>query len=224
MSKYLCCCVVALGLTYIPITYEFHKVEAGLEEKEATLQTLQVEKEQLENTVEMLSTENENYLTEIEQLEGYLNNLKNEVERVYEENAQLEKQLLSKASSPLSSYELDLLERLVEAEAGAEPLEGRIAVAQVVLNRVASSKFPNTIEGVIYQRNQFEPVAIGTIETKVASATTKEAVDKALKGHKVVGDDILYFWAKYVPSSHEIWRSCPVVQTIGIHHFSNVWQ
>lgn len=146
------------------------------------------------------------YQHEINQLNQYINELK-ETEGTY-----------------FTASEIDLLERLVEAEAGGEPYQGRVAVAQVVLNRVKSEKFPDSIKEVIYQPYQFEPVQIGTIDTKTASETTKEAVRAALNGEKVVGDDILYFWARYVPRSHDIWSSCPVISTIGVHHFSNVWE
>ncbi|MBR0153456.1 MAG: cell wall hydrolase [Lachnospiraceae bacterium] len=78
--------------------------------------------------------------------------------------------------------EYDLLKRIVHAEAGDQSLKGRIMVANVVLNRVASSRFPNTIRAVIYQSGQFSPVRSGRINTVKPDATTIKAVDEALTG------------------------------------------
>lgn len=119
--------------------------------------------------------------------------------------------------------DVDLLNRLVESEAGGESMEGRIAVANVVLNRIKSDKYPNTLHDVIYQKNQFEVVKIGTINTKIPSEGTKEAVRRALQGESTVPEGTVIFWAKYVPSSHPIWRHCDVVKTIGIHNFATSW-
>lgn len=63
-----------------------------------------------------------------------------------------------KVPESISENDFDLLVRLVAAEAGGEPYEGQVAVAAVVLNRVRSYKFPNTIRDVVYQENQFSSV------------------------------------------------------------------
>ena len=64
--------------------------------------------------------------------------------------------------------DLELLAALIECEAGGEPYEGKLAVGSVVLNRVASSHFPNSVVGVIYQSGQFSPVASGRFATVLA--------------------------------------------------------
>lgn len=122
-----------------------------------------------------------------------------------------------------STYERELLERLVECEAGAESLEGKIAVANVVLNRIKSEHFPDSIYRVIYQGNQFEPVVNGVIDVKVPSDESKEAVKRAFMGEKVVDSDILYFWASWLRSDHELWNHLTPVKTIGVHHFAKEW-
>lgn len=122
-----------------------------------------------------------------------------------------------------STYERELLERLVECEAGAESLEGKIAVANVVLNRIKSDKFPDSIYKVIYQGYQFEPVVTGVIDVKVASDESKEAVKRAFLGEKVLDSDILYFWASWLRSDHELWNHLTPVKTIGVHHFAKEW-
>ena len=63
--------------------------------------------------------------------------------------------------------DLELLAALIECEAGGEPYEGKLAVGSVVLNRVASSHFPNSVVGVIYQRGQFSPVASGRFANRI---------------------------------------------------------
>lgn len=82
---------------------------------------------------------------------------------------------------------------MVEAEACGEPYEGKLAVATVVINRVNSKNFPNTIHGVIYQKNQFSPVANGSINRK-ASAESKRAVRQVIdEGYRSFGADVVYF-------------------------------
>lgn len=87
----------------------------------------------------------------------------------------------------ITDEDLELLYKLCEAEAGgsSEPEIGH--VASVVLNRVKSSKFPNTIPGVIYQANQFACVANGHLAKAVPSEKTKRAVDSVIAGGDTTG-------------------------------------
>ena len=78
----------------------------------------------------------------------------------------------SNSSSSYSSN-LDLLARLVHGEARGEPYSGQVAVAAVVLNRVKSSSFPNTIAGVIYQKGAFDVVSDGQINMSPDSTSKK---------------------------------------------------
>lgn len=82
--------------------------------------------------------------------------------------------------------ERDLLARLIHAEARGEPLEGQIAVGAVVINRVKSDKFPDTITEVIYQKGQFSPIALGTMP-KVPQESAVEAAERALAGEDPTG-------------------------------------
>lgn len=120
--------------------------------------------------------------------------------------------------------DVDLLNRLVEAEAGSEPYQGKIAVVNVIINRIKSNKYPNNIYDVIYQPNQFEVVNIGTINTKIPSDETKMAVKEALNGAKAVSDNIKLFWADYLSKSNPIWKHCQVRTVIGGHLFSDEWR
>ena len=122
----------------------------------------------------------------------------------------------SSSTSSSNSSNVDLLSRLVYAEARGEPYKGQVAVAAVVLNRVASSSFPNTISGVIYQSGAFDVVADGQINLS-ADATAKKAAQDALNGWDPTAGCIYYCKPKTATSSW-IW-SRPQVLTIGNHIF-----
>ena len=114
------------------------------------------------------------------------------------------------------------LARIIHAESGGEALEGQIAVGNVVLNRVASGDFPDSIPGVIFDDEngvQFEPVSNGT----VANAPTElslEAAQRVLSGENTVGD-ALYFFAPALSQGTWIDSSRTYQQTIGCHRFYN---
>lgn len=140
-----------------------------------------------------------------------------------QQEAEARKQAASQAakadSVKVTAYERDLLERLVEAEAGGEPYEGKLAVATVVINRVKSNQFPNTIHGVIYQKNQFSPVENGAINRK-ASAESKRAVSQVVdEGYRSFSSDVLYFLNPNIATSKWIVKNRTFVKTIGSHHF-----
>lgn len=119
----------------------------------------------------------------------------------------------SKEPQGLSQEEL-LLARLVRAEAQGEPFEGKVAVARVVLNRVESDKFPDTIEEVIYQSGQFQPVSNGSIN-KPATKEAKEAVKQA---KNTSSNDSLYFYNPDIATSDWL-DSRPTTKVIGNHVF-----
>lgn len=121
-------------------------------------------------------------------------------------------------SCGLSEYEVELLCELVECEAGGESFDGKVAVAQVVLNRINSSSFPNSMEGVVYQSGQFQPAMDGILGSKIPSDDTRAAVNSALQGANIVGD-CLYFWAAYVSQDNPIWNNGYTYQ-IGNHVFN----
>ena len=93
-----------------------------------------------------------------------------------------------------SSSDLDLLAALIYCEAGNQSMEGKIAVGQVVMNRVASSSFANTIHDVIYEGGQFTPASSGWLDSVIGSAPSDcyEAAQAALNGQGTVGG-ALYF-------------------------------
>ncbi len=112
------------------------------------------------------------------------------------------------------------LSRIVYSEAGIEELEGQIAVAQVVLNRVASSCFPSSVYDVIFDNRggvQFSPTANGTIYQD-PSREAVIAAKLALDGADVVGDSC-YFMNPDLADEGWFERNCEYVTTIGGHRF-----
>lgn len=89
-----------------------------------------------------------------------------------------------------------LLANIIYCEAGSEPYAGKLAVGAVVINRVLSSKYPDTVVGVIYQKSQFSPVASGRYELALAvdkaNADCYKAAEEAMSGVTNVGN-CLYF-------------------------------
>lgn len=112
---------------------------------------------------------------------------------------------------------VNLLARAISGEARGEPYEGQVAVGAVILNRVNSSQFPNTISGVIYQSGAFDSVKDGQINMEPTSTAIKAAQD-ALSGWDPTGGCI-YFFNPSTSTSKWIW-SRPIVKTIGKHCFA----
>ena len=122
----------------------------------------------------------------------------------------------SNSSSSTNSSDLNLLSRLVYGEARGEPYTGQVAVAAVVLNRVRSSSFPNTISGVIYQKGAFDVVSDGQINL-TPNDTAKKAAQDALNGWDPTNGAIYYF-NPATATNKWIW-SRPMTVTIGKHRF-----
>ena len=120
------------------------------------------------------------------------------------------------SSSSTNSNDLNLLSRLVYGEARGEPYTGQVAVAAVVLNRVKSSSFPNTIAGVIYQSGAFDVVADGQINL-TPNETAKKAAQDAMNGWDPTNGAIYYFNPS-TATNKWIW-SRPMTVTIGKHRF-----
>ncbi len=92
--------------------------------------------------------------------------------------------------------DLYLLANLIYCEAGGEPYQGQVAVGAVVMNRVRSAKFPDTVVGVIYQKRQFSPVASGRLELALsinkATPSCYKAAQEAMSGITNVGDCLFF--------------------------------
>ena len=114
------------------------------------------------------------------------------------------------------SGDVDLLARLISAEARGEPYAGQVAVGAVVLNRVESPAFPGSISGVIYQSGAFSCLQDGQFWKPVASSAYKAARD-ALNGSDPSGG-ALYYFNPATATSKWIW-SRPLITVIGNHRF-----
>ncbi len=119
-------------------------------------------------------------------------------------------------TSQSTSGDVDLLARLISAEARGEPYTGQVAVGAVVLNRVASPAFPNSLSGVIYQSGAFTCLQDGQFWGTVTDSAYKAARD-AMNGWDPSGGAIYYFNPNTATSSW-IW-SRPVITVIGKHYF-----
>ena len=119
-------------------------------------------------------------------------------------------------TAPSGSAQLDLLARLISAEARGEPYSGQVAVGAVVLNRVRHPSFPNTVSGVIYQNGAFSCINDGQFNQPVAASAYRAAQD-ALNGWDPSGGAIYYFNPAKTTSKW-IW-SRPLIVVIGSHRF-----
>ncbi|HEX6971772.1 MAG TPA: cell wall hydrolase [Limnochordia bacterium] len=118
----------------------------------------------------------------------------------------------------LSPHEIELMARLVEAEAQGEPYAGMVAVAAVVLNRLASPLFPKSIAGVVFEIDAFEAVSNGLVWRREPTPLAYAAVRDALSGWDPSGG-ALYYWNPATAVSPWVW-SRPIVTSIGRHVFA----
>ncbi|MDK2927797.1 MAG: N-acetylmuramoyl-L-alanine amidase [Bacillota bacterium] len=125
--------------------------------------------------------------------------------------------LASRGSARPSMREVELLAQMITAEAQGEPYEGKVAVGAVILNRLRDPRFPNTLEGVLYETDAFEPILNGTFY-QTPDAESIRAAQDALAGWDPTGG-ALYF---YNPSrAWSTWIfSRPVLTQIGNHVFA----
>ena len=125
----------------------------------------------------------------------------------------------SAVTTAASGYasEVELLARLIHGEARGEPYVGMVAVGAVALNRVRSSRFPNTLAGVIYQSGAFDAVSDGQINLTPSEQSRRAARD-ALNGWDPTGG-CLYYYNPATATSSWIW-SREVRLTIGDHSFA----
>ncbi|MWV44556.1 cell wall hydrolase [Paenibacillus sp. HJL G12] len=135
-------------------------------------------------------------------------------------------QLLSPSEQAKSTWQYSvtaedvlLLQRIVMAEAEGEPYQGKIAVANVVLNRLRSANFPNTIKKVIYQKYQFSPVANGRFDRVKPNQDSIHAANEALNGKKAVTDDTYYFLSLKLADDLTVHHTRTFEKRIGNHSF-----
>lgn len=189
--------------------------EARLQEEKAQLDELkkEAEKEQEKVTgyVNSTSSSINKYAGQIADAEAVADAYEEEIKKNEENIAYLKKKLaeeiaMSKLAAQSSWRNISevqfsdedryLLANLIYCEAGAEPDAGKLAVGAVVINRVLSSVYPNTVTGVIYQNKQFSPVASGRLALALAenraTASCYAAADAAMLGQTNVGNCVYF--------------------------------
>lgn len=212
---------------------EKEKLEQMLEDVKAEKEKIESEKKEANNKVKEIESEKDSLEDKVEDLKKDLSAKKKaEQQAVFasasssdvkkesskpkaESKPKSESQSKSKPKQ-VSNQGSHLLAKLVTAEAKGESLNGKIAVAEVVLNRVESSKFPDTLKGVIYQGNQFSPVSNGAINN-VPTSDAKEAVRIAMQGTNKTGGALFFYNDSIVSQS---WLESKQTTTrIGNHVF-----
>ena len=207
---------------YKQTTIEVAGMEAELEEELAGLEDLETQsREEQARITELINTTSEfvsqysaqindtnNELAEIEkeiaEKEAQIKAQEEDIEALkkqYEEELRLSKLAAQSAKRDISEVSFAdndryLLANLIYCEAGGEPYEGQLAVGAVVMNRVLSSRYPDSVYGVIYQPSQFSPASSGRLDLALAQnlATTScyQAADEAMAGNTNVGNCVYF--------------------------------
>ena len=138
--------------------------------------------------------------TQIETLQKQI--LKERQEEEARKKAEEERRAARRIKYTDEDYQVLL--RIVQAEAGICDPKGKILVADVIINRVLSGKFPDSVKAVVYQPSQFQPVSNGTINTVKVTAETIECVDRALAGEDY-SNGALYFMNRRASGSAASW-------------------
>lgn len=195
---------------------EIAEQKTGLEDKMAELVALRENMEDKKNNVNSLIQTTRNNIAQTEQeladAQADVADLEEKIARMVEYEQQLEIQKAKEDAARLAAIKEQeqedtsgvvyvptdsdayLLGAIIQCESDGEPYEGKLAVGSVVLNRVKSSYFPNTISGVIYQSGQFSPVASGRLAYRLeagVNSTCLQAAQEVLNGNITL--NCLYF-------------------------------
>ena len=123
---------------------------------------------------------------------------------------------LGDSGNSYSDGDVELLAKVISAEARGESYEGQVAVGAVILNRVAHPSFPDSLSGVVYQKGAFSCVNDSNWYQPVAESSKRAARD-ALNGWDPTGGAIYYF--NPAKTNDAFMHSRPVIKTIGSHRF-----
>ena len=197
--------------TRIKVQEEEARLKEEKEELDALKEQIQAEKKKVNTYVKQTSTSISATASEISDAEAealaYEAKIKEQEANIeYLKKKLAEEQSLSKLAaqsnwrdiSEIQFEESDryLLANLIYCEAGGEPYAGQLAVGAVVMNRVLSSVYPNTVSGVIYQKYQFSPVGSGRLALAMsknkATASCYKAADEAMAGQTNVGNCVYF--------------------------------
>lgn len=193
------------------IESEEARLQAEMEELESLRTQAEEEKGKVSDLISNASASISKYSGQISEAERKAREYEAAIKKKEEDLAYLRKKLaeemaVSQAAangvwrdiSEVTFAENDryLLANLIYCEAGGEPYEGQVAVGSVVINRMLSSEFPDTLEGVVYQKRQFSPVASGRLALALANNKATEscyrAADEAMSGVCNVGNCVFF--------------------------------
>lgn len=197
--------------TRIRIQEEEAKLKKEKEELDALREQVKAEKKKVNSYVQQTTSEISATANEISDAEAqalaYEAQIKEQEANIeYLKKKLAEEQALSKLAAQSSWRDISevqfeesdryLLANLIYCEAGGESYAGQLAVGAVVINRVLSSVYPNTVTGVIYQKSQFSPVASGRLALALAenraTAACYKAADEAMAGQTNVGNCVYF--------------------------------
>lgn len=149
-----------------------------------------------------------------------LQRLEDKIKRVQKKKKK-EKRLKSVPACARTDSSRKILWRIVEAEAGDQNVRGRRLVANVILNRVKSREFPNTVKKVVFAPRQFSPVRNGSYYRVKVSKKTKKAVDQALQGINDSKGALYFMWRAGADKGNASWfdRALTKLFTYGCHEF-----
>ncbi len=202
-------------LKYIETRKSIEAKEATLEEEKKQLDEYKVqaqaEQSRVSGLVNQTSGSIKQYANDISDAEAKAQALEDQIKAQDADIKNLEAKLaeeirLSKLAASSSWRNISevtfaegdryLLANLIYCEAGSEPYEGKVAVGAVVINRVLSSVYPDTVVGVIYQNKQFSPVGSGRLALALAdgkaTASCYQAADEAMSGYSNVGNCVYF--------------------------------
>ena len=165
------------------------------------------------NTNKTTTISEDNFL---EIKENTNNNIKSAISTKKQQEKYTNKIIYNNSMS-VSDSDLDILAKIIYAEAHGESYQGKVAVGAVVLNRVRSPRYPNTIKGVVFARNQFTPVSSGTYYSAKPGTEEYNAAKEALSGIDPTNDALTFYAYKYSKSSYH--ESLTHTVTIGGHKF-----
>lgn len=124
----------------------------------------------------------------------------------------------TKESYSRKTGDIELLARIIRAEAEAEPYTGQVAVGAVILNRIQDPNFPNTLAGVIYEPRAFESVSNGMVN-RPPTESARKAANAALSGWDPSGGALFFFNPAKVGAKSYVWTR-KIIQRIGKHVFA----
>ena len=200
---------------YQEARHEVEETQSRLEDELASLNDLREQTRQEQGKVSTMVKQTANSVADyanqiqdaeatIDQLDDMISQQENDIatlQKQYEEELALSRLAAQSAWRDISEVNFEegdryLLANLIYCEAGGEPYAGQVAVGSVVINRVLSSRYPNTVVGVIYQNKQFSPVASGRLALALANnkatASCYQAADEAMSGITNVGQCVYF--------------------------------